>query len=93
MLSVVNANYQNDYKIELEFNDHKHGTVDLKDFILDGKIKPFKKLQDVEKFKNFQVDYTIKWDNELDLAPEYLYFKAFEKDTSLKEQFHQWGYI
>lgn len=93
MLSVINAAYQNDYKISLEFNDHKNGIVDLKDFILNGKIKPFKKLQDIEKFKKFKVDYTLKWDDDLDLAPEYLYFKAFERDTSLKEKFHKWGYI
>jgi putative DNA primase/helicase len=29
MLSVVNAKYQNDYKILLEFNDSKNGIVDL----------------------------------------------------------------
>ena len=77
MLSIINANYQNDYKILLEFNDHKNGVVDLKDFILNGKIKPFKELQDIEKFKKFKVDYTLKWNDNLDLAPEYLYFKAF----------------
>lgn len=93
MLSVVNADYQNDYKILLQFNDDKKGVVDLKDFILNGKIKPFKQLQDIEKFKTFQVDYTLKWNDELDLAPEYLYFKAFENDNSLKSKFHDWGYI
>jgi hypothetical protein len=93
MLSIVNANYQDDYRILLQFNDNKEGVVDLKDFILDGKIKPFKQLEDIEKFKNFQVDYTIKWNDHLDLAPEYLYFKTFEKDITLQNQFHQWGYI
>jgi hypothetical protein len=93
MISVVNANYQDEYKIQLQFNDEKKGVVDLKDFILDGKIKPFKQLEDIEKFKNFQVDYTIKWNDDLDLAPEYLYFKTFEKDITLQNQFHQWGYI
>ena len=93
MLSIVNANYQDDYKILLQFNDNKEGVVDLKDFILYGKIKPFKQLEDIEKFKTFQVDYTLKWDNDLDLAPEYLYFKTFEKDNSLKAKFHEWGYI
>lgn len=93
MLSVINANYQNEYKILLQFNDNKKGVVDLKGFILDGKIKQFKQLQDIEKFKNFQVDYTLKWNDDLDLAPEYLYFKAFENDPSLKEKFHKWGYI
>ena len=93
MLSILNAHYQNDYKILLQFSDHKEGVVDLKDFILNGQIKPFKQLQDVEKFKSFQVDYTLKWNNDLDLAPEYLYYKAFEKDNSLKSKFHEWGYI
>jgi len=93
MLSIINANYQDNYKISLEFNDHKNGIVDLKDFILNGKIKPFKKLQDIEKFKDFKVDYTLKWNDDLDLAPEYLYFKAFETDNSLTVKFQEWGYI
>ena len=93
MLSVLNANYQDDYKILLQFNDDKKGVVDLKEFIFDGKIKPFKQLQDIEKFKTFRVDYTLKWEDDLDLAPEYLYFKAFERDDSLKQKFHEWGYV
>jgi len=93
MLSIINANYQDNYKISLEFNDHKNGVVDLKDFVLNGKIKPFKELKDIEKFKNFKVDYTLKWNDDLDLAPEYLYFKAFETDNSLMARFQEWGYI
>jgi len=93
MLSIVDAKYQDDYKILVEFNDHRKEVVDLKDFILNGKLKPFKQLQNIEKFKNFTVDYTIKWSDELDLAPEYLYFKAFENDTKLKNKFKEWGYI
>ncbi|MGM0623841.1 MAG: DUF2442 domain-containing protein [Campylobacterota bacterium] len=92
MLSIVDASYQYDYKILLQFNDNKKGIVDLKDFIFDGKIKPFKQLQDIERFKDFKVDYTLKWNDDLDLAPEYLYYKAFEKDNSLKSKFHKWGY-
>ncbi|MBL0686407.1 MAG: DUF2442 domain-containing protein [Sulfurospirillum sp.] len=93
MLSILNANYENEYKIQLEFSDHKKGEVDLKDFIMNGKIKPFKELENIEKFKQFQVDYTLKWSDDLDLAPEYLYFKAFQDDNTLQKQFHQWGYV
>lgn len=93
MLSIVNANYQDDYKIFLQFSDNKEGVVDLKEFILNGRLKPFQKLQDIELFKKFKIDYTLKWDNDLDLAPEYLYFKTFEKENSLKSKFKQWGYI
>jgi len=53
MLTIINANYQDNYKISLEFNDHKNGVVDLKDFILNGKIKPFKELQDIKKFQEW----------------------------------------
>ena len=93
MLSVLNAYYDDEYKILLEFSDHKKGVVDLKEFILNGKMKPFKVLENIEKFKQFYVDYTLKWNDDLDLAPEYLYFKAFEKDSTLQEQFHKWGYM
>jgi len=93
MLSILKANYENEYKILLEFSDHKKGEIDLKDFIINGKIKPFKELENIEKFKQFQVDYTLKWNDDLDLAPEYLYFKAFENDSSLQKQFQEWGYI
>jgi len=93
MLSIVNASYSDEYRILLEFSDHKKGEVDLKDFIFNGKIKPFKELENIEKFKRFQVDYTLKWNDDLDLAPEYLYFKTFENDSSLQEKFHKWGYI
>ncbi len=93
MLSVIDAKYQDNYKVLLQFNDNKEGIVDLKDFILNGKIKPFKQLQNIEKFKTFKVDYTLKWNDDLDLAPEYLYFKAFENEKSLKPKFQEWGYI
>lgn len=93
MLSIIDANYQGDYKISVEFNDNKNGIVDLKDFIINSKIQPFKKLQNIDNFKKFRVDYTIKWNDDLDLAPEYLYFKAFETDHSLTKKFKEWGYI
>ncbi len=93
MLSILKANYENEYKILLEFSDNKKGEVDLKEFIVNGKIKPFEELKNIEKFKQFQVDYTLKWNDDLDLAPEYLYFKAFEHDSTLQDKFHEWGYI
>jgi len=93
MLSILKADYENGYRILLEFSDHKKGEVDLKDFILNGKIKPFDQLKNIEKFKQFKVDYTLKWNEDLDLAPEYLYYKAFENDSELQGRFQEWGYI
>ena len=93
MLSIVNANYKDEFRIVVEFNDKREGEVDLKDFIFNGKIEQFKRLQNIERFKDFQVDYTLVWDDDLDLAPEYLYYKAFENDASLENKFQEWGYI
>jgi len=36
---------------------------------------------------------TIIWANGADLAPEYIYFKAFKDDPDLQEQFKKWGYL
>ena len=92
MLSVIDAKYSDDYRIEVKFSDEREGVIDLEPFITRGNIKPFRELGDKEKFKNFKVDYTIKWDNELDLAPEYLYFEAFKNERELNDLFRRWGY-
>jgi hypothetical protein len=39
------------------------------------------------------VDYTISWENGLDLAPEFLYFLAFRNEPELQELFRKWGYL
>ena len=93
MLSIKNAKYIDDFKIYLQFNNNRKGEVDLKEFLEKTPLKPFKRLKEREKFRNFKVDYTLIWDEDLDLAPEYLYYKCFENDTSLQKQFSEWGYI
>ncbi len=93
MLSIKNAKYIDDFKIYLQFNNNREGEVDLKEFIEKTPLKPFKRLKKREKFRDFKVDYTLIWDEDLDLAPEYLYYKTFEHDPTLKEQFIKWGYL
>ncbi len=92
MLTIIEAIYQENYKILLKFNDKKSGIIDLKYFIFNTKLKPFHKLKLIENFKDFQLDYTLKWGEDLDLAPEYLYFKTFENDEKLQVKFREWGY-
>lgn len=93
MLNVKKAKYLEEYKIIINFSDEKNGQVDLKQTIFSDKRTIFSQLKDIEKFKNFKVDYTIIWSDELDLAPEFLYFKAFRNDPSMQTQFKKWGYI
>lgn len=79
MLHVVRAEYRQDYKIWVEFDEGSSGIADLTD-VLWGKM--FEPLKDVEKFRLFEVSpvfKTIVWQNGADLAPEALYDKAFKK--------------
>ena len=92
MLTILNANYVSDFKIEIHFNNGKQGVVDLYELVQRPQPNVFYKLNNIDFFKNFKVDYTICWGSDLDLSPEYLFFKAFENDPALKDQFKKWGY-
>ena len=67
---ITKANYIQEYKIELEFNNNQKGIVDLKNY-LDKKI--FQSLKNIENFKNFKLNsWTIEWENGADFSPEFL---------------------
>lgn len=73
MISIKSAQYQQDYQIFLLFNDDTSGVVDFRKFLFEEKHTVFKRLRDINQFKNFLVDYTIIWGDDLDLAPEFLH--------------------
>ncbi|MGB4497541.1 MAG: DUF2442 domain-containing protein [Methylococcaceae bacterium] len=74
MLSVMNATYLGNYKLELAFNDGTVGNTDLHDVIFNDHRMPFVELRDEKKFQQFKVaHYTVVWENGLDLAPEFLF--------------------
>jgi len=92
-LFIEKATYLNDYKVELEFTNKKIGIADLKDELYGTVFEP---LKDKKLFSTLRVDKeldTIVWDNCADLAPEFLYFKSFQNEQSLQNQFKEWGYI
>lgn len=71
LITVIKAEYKQDFKLFLEFNDGLTGIVDLSKY-LDGEI--FEPLKDLDYFKQFSLDsWTIGWDNGADFAPEFLY--------------------
>jgi hypothetical protein len=68
--------------VEVTFSDGRKGTVDLRD-ALRGPM-----------FAGLRVDdelETIVWPNGADLAPEYVYFRAFRDEPGLQELFVRWG--
>jgi hypothetical protein len=93
MISILNADYVGSYMLRLSFNDGRTGTVDLRDVICDDPRGIFAPLRDLDRFRQFKVEFdTVCWPENLDLAPEYLYFRAFKDLPELKERFKQWGY-
>ena len=81
LLQVEEADYLNEYKLHIKFNDGTEGNVDLKDTIFNDNRKIFKQLRKVDKFKNFHIALnTVCWFNDLDLAPEYIKEKIAEQN-------------
>lgn len=74
MIWVVDARYDGDYRIRIEFNDGRKGIVDLQETIFSDPRPIFAPLREKEFFRRFRVEMdTVVWDNGLDLAPEFLY--------------------
>ena len=70
-LEVSQAEYLDNYRIRLTFNNGEIKTVDLQNE-LNGNV--YVPLRQLDYFKNFQLKYnTIEWSNGADYAPEYLY--------------------
>lgn len=69
-IEVVKAEYVDDYRIKLWFNNNVTKVVDLKSSL---KGLAFEPLKDLDYFKKFSVKYnTVEWENGADFAPEYL---------------------
>lgn len=71
ILAITAAEYIEDYKLRLTFNN---GAVRIVDFIPLMQKGICKKLQDKDYFRSFKLDpFTVDWNNEIGFAPEYLY--------------------
>lgn len=93
ILHVTEVKYLEDYQVQVSFNDGRTGIADLKE-ALHGTV--FQALKEKKLFSQLKLDKeldTITWPNGADLAPEYIYFRAFKDDLGLQDQFKEWGYI
>lgn len=70
---INNAEYLDDYRLLLTFNNGEQRTFDGKSYVYTHPL--FASLQDKSNFRNFELDgWTVSWQNgKLDIAPEYLY--------------------
>jgi hypothetical protein len=93
MLSIIDASPQSDFTLHLRFSDGREGSLNFKP-MFQGDLPPaFSPLLDHSFFLRFELrDETLHWPGDLDLAPEYLYFKTFEHEPALQQRFVDWGY-
>ena len=76
MKKVVSAKANDDFTLDLEFNDGSTRRFDVKPYL---NIGIFTELKDLEYFENFKIVFgTVQWKNEQDFAPETLYFESVE---------------
>jgi len=77
LYDIVNAEYIENYKIKISFENGRYGVVDFSDYVKKGGV--FNKFKNINFFKNFVVNNelgTIVWGDEIDVAPETLYEKC-----------------
>jgi hypothetical protein len=76
---VTEAEYIDNYRIRLTFEDGSSGTADLSGY--PNRNNVFRLFLDMNYFRNFRIEYgTVIWgDGELDIAPETLYSIATGK--------------
>ncbi len=71
-LHIERAEYLNDYRLKLFFNNGEIKEVDLQNE-LEGVI--FEPLKNKDLFKKFFISHnTIEWENGADFDPEFLYY-------------------
>ena len=95
MLHITDAEYLDDYRVRVVFNNGREGVADLRPMIFDDKPQSvFTPLRDLPVFRQFAIEHgTLCWPSEVDVAPEYIYFLTFRDDKDLRERFEEWGYI
>ena len=72
LLDVVKFDYLDGYKLLLTFENGEIKEFDCATLMDE---KPFQVLKDMNYFKRAKIDYgTLVWPNEIDIAPETLYF-------------------
>ena len=79
MLEVTGAEYIEGYKIRVRFNNGDAGVVDLSDSLWGPMFEPLKDLGAFQRFTVSEVLHTLCWENDADLAPEFLYEKMLEQ--------------
>ena len=83
LYDVIKAQYIKDYKLKIEFEDGCKGIVDFADYLHKGGV--FSSFKDLSFFTDYSVSKelgTLVWGNEIDIAPETLYKKCEQNQST-----------
>ena len=76
-LAIKEVKPLEDYYLLLKFENNEERIFDVKPYLEIGK---FKELKDKKLFTSVKVCFdSIEWENKLDLDPELLYIKSYNK--------------
>jgi hypothetical protein len=92
-LEIIKAKYLHDHVIRVTFNNNETFEVDFSIMIQRDKLSIYEPLKELKFFKTFHVNYTLCWGADIDVAPEYVYFLAHEREPEYQPLFKKWGYI
>lgn len=88
-LEVTKAEFLEGYRFIAWFNDGAVKLVDLTGFLYKPYLAP---LKEMERIRRFQVELgTIIWENEIDIAPEFLYNIAIDTLRAGDRSQWEWG--
>jgi Protein of unknown function (DUF2442) len=80
MHKVVAVRANDNYSLDLEFNDGSVRRFDVKPYLEYG---VFKELKDRSYFKKVKVAFgTVQWPNEQDISPETMYIEGVGVESS-----------
>jgi hypothetical protein len=89
LLEVIKAEYLEGYRFIVWFNDGAVKLVDLTGYLYKPHLAV---LKDLERVRRFQIDLgTIIWENDIDIAPEYLYNIAVDTLRAGDRSHWEWG--
>ncbi len=77
-ISVKEARYLNEFKIEILFNDNKKKVVDFETFLRSHSHPQFNKYKETKNFKKFQIENgNVVWGKDWDMIfPVYDLYKG-----------------
>jgi len=86
-IDVIKAKFLDDHNVHIEFADGTEGVVDIRNEFENDHRQIVRDVLTGAMFKTMKVDLgTLRWANEVDFCPDYLY-KLVTEEKTLQEDY------